>query len=199
MKILCCCYPLLNSLSLCFYFTIASSRFLYTCNLTNRNRPEDFLVQKESSLVCSASVTMPWVGRPPFLHLPLGTRINKGFADPFLQVFSRIFWKRLFWRWFLACSQFVHICRRSKGNFSLSAAPIITDFFRFHKQIISHYCDHYLRSHHPPAVCFRTGVHDPGIWLPLSSRVTALENRWHLSERSELCRRFSALSSLPGG
>ena len=68
MKILCCCYPLLNSLSLCFYFTIASSRFLYTCNLTNRKRPEDFLVQKESSLVCSASVTMPWVGRPPFLH-----------------------------------------------------------------------------------------------------------------------------------
>ena len=144
-------------------------------------------------------VSMPWKGRPPFLHLPLGTRINKGFADPFLQVFSRIFWKRLFWRWFLACSQFVHICRRNKGNFSLSAAPIITDFFRFHKQIISHYCDHYLRSHHPPAVSFRTGVHDPGIWLPLSSRVTALENRWHLSERSELCRRFSALSSLPGG
>ena len=98
----------------------------------------------------------------------------------------------------MACSQFVHICRRSKGNFSLSAAPIITDFFRFHKQIISHYCDHYLRSHHPPAVSFRTGVHDPGIWLPLSSRVTALENRRHLSERSELCRRFSALSSLPG-
>lgn len=49
----------------------------------------------------------------------------------------------------MACSQFVHICRRSKGNFSLSAAPIITDFFRLHKQIISHYCDHYLRSHHP--------------------------------------------------
>ena len=145
------------------------------------------------------SVSMPWKGRPPFLHLPLGTRINKGFADPFLQVFSRIFWKRLFWRWFLACSQFVHICRRSKGNFALSAAPIITDFFSFHKQIISHYCDHYLRSHQPPAVSFRTGVHDPGIWLPLSSRVTALENRWHLSERSELCRRFSALSSLPGG
>lgn len=47
-------YPLLNSLSLCFYFTIASSRFLYTCNLTNRKRPEDFLVQKESSLVCSS-------------------------------------------------------------------------------------------------------------------------------------------------
>ena len=67
MKILCCCYPLLNSLSLCFYFTIASSRFLYTCNLTNRKRPEDFLVQKESSLVCSASVTMPWVGRASFL------------------------------------------------------------------------------------------------------------------------------------
>ena len=67
MKILCCCYPLLNSLSLCFYFTIASSRFLYTCNLTNRKRPEDFLVQKESSLVCSASVTMPWVRRASFL------------------------------------------------------------------------------------------------------------------------------------
>ena len=170
-------------------------------------------------------VSMPWKGRPSFLHdvrgnvtklymncvnalngatfistpLPPETRINKGFADPFLQVFSRIFWKRLFWRWFLACSQFVHICRRNEGNFSLSAAPIITNFFRLHKQIIFHYCDHYLRSHHPPAVSFRTGVHDPGSWLPLSSRVTALENRWHLSERSELCRRFSALSSLPGG
>ena len=83
------------------------------------------------------SVAMPWMGRPPFLPLPLGTCINKGFADPFLQVFSRIFWKRLFWRWFLACSQFVHICRRSKGNFSLSAALIITDFFRFHKKIIT--------------------------------------------------------------
>ena len=148
--------------------------------------------------VINSGVSMPWKGRPPFLHLPLGTRINKGFADPFLQVFSRIFWKRLFWRWFLACSQFVHICRRSKGNFSLSAAPIITDFFRFHKQIISHYCDHYLRSHHPPAVSFRTGVHDPGIWLPLSSRVNALEKRWHLFERSELCHRFSVFSSLPG-
>ena len=68
MKILCCCYPLLNSLSLCFYFTIASSRFLYTCNLTNRKRPEDFLVQKESSLVCSSPATMPWVGRASFLH-----------------------------------------------------------------------------------------------------------------------------------
>ena len=130
---------------------------------------------------------MPWKGRPPFLHLPLGTRINKGFADPFLQVFSRIFWKRLFWRWFLACSHFVHICRRNEGNFSLSAAPIITDFFRFHKQIISHYCDHYLRSHHLPAVSFRTGVHDPGIWLPLSSQVTALENSGYLFEQSELC------------
>ena len=105
---------------------------------------------------------MPWMGRPSFLPLPPETRINKGFADPFLQVFSRIFWKRLFWRWFLACSQFVHIYRRNEGNFSLSAAPIITDFFRFHKQIISHYCDHYLRSHHPPAVSFRAGVHDPG-------------------------------------
>ena len=132
-------------------------------------------------------VSMPWMGRPSFLPLPPETRINKGFADSFLQVFSRIFWKRLFWRWFLACSQFVHICRRSKGNFSLSAAPIITDFFRFHKQIISHYCDHYLRSHHPPAVSFRTGVHDPGSWLPLSSQVTALENSGHLFEQSELC------------
>ena len=100
--------------------------------------------------ITEANVSMPWKGRPPFLHLPLGTRINKGFADPFLQVFSRIFWKRLFWRWFLACSQFVHIYRRNEGNFSLSAAPIITDFFRLHKQIIFHYCDHYLRSHHPP-------------------------------------------------
>ena len=82
-------------------------------------------------------VSMPWKGRPPFLPLPLGTCINKGFADPFLQVFSRIFWKRLFWRWFLACSQFVHICRRNESNFSLSAALIITDFFRFHKKIIT--------------------------------------------------------------
>ena len=130
---------------------------------------------------------MPWKGRPSFPHLPLGTRINKGFADPFLQVFSRIFWKRLFWRWFLACSQFVHICRRNKGNFSLSAAPIITDFFRLHKQIIFHYCDHYLWSRHLPAVSFRTGVHDPGSWLPLSSQVTALENSGHLFEQSELC------------
>ena len=164
-----------------------------------KGRPPFLQLHSRSWKFLVRNVSMPWKGRPPFLPLPLGTRINKGFADPFLQVFSRIFWKRLFWRWFLACSQFVHICRRSKGNFSLSAAPIITDFFRFHKQIISHYCDHYLRSHHPPAVSFRTGVHDPGIWLPLSSRVTALENRCHLSERSELCRRFSALSSLPGG
>ena len=49
------------------------------------------------------------------------------------------------------------------------------------------------------AVRFQTGVHDPGIWLPLSSRVTALENSGHLFERSELCPLFSALSSLPGG
>ena len=153
---------------------------------------------KQDDILNAKDVSMPWKGRPPFLHLPLGTRINKGFADPFLQVFSRIFWKRLFWRWFLACSQFVHIYRRNEGNFSLSAAPIITDFFRFHKQIISHYCDHYLRSHHPPAVSFRTGVHDPGIWLPLSSRVNALEKRWHLFERSELCHLFSAFSSRPG-
>jgi len=48
-----------------------------------------------------------------------------------------------------------------------------------------------------PAVSFRTGVHDPGIWLPLSARVTALKNRQHLSERSELCCLFFALSSLP--
>ena len=132
-------------------------------------------------------VSMPWMGRPSFLPLTPETRINKGFADPFLQVFSRIFWKRLFWRWFLACSQFVHIYRRNEGNFSLSAAPIITNFFRLHKQIIFHYCDHYLRSHHPPAVSFRAGIHDPGIWLPLSSQVTALENSGHLFEQSELC------------
>ncbi len=49
-----------------------------------------------------------------------------------------------------------------------------------------------------PAVSFRAGVHDPGIWLPLSARVTALKNRQHLSERSELCCLFFALSSLPG-
>ena len=42
------------------------------------------------------------------------------------------------------------------------------------------------------AVSVRTGVHDPGIWLPLSSRVTALENSGHLFERSELCPLFSA-------
>ena len=92
----------------------------------------------------------------------------------------------------MACSQFVHIYRRNEGNFSLSAAPIITNFFRLHKQIIFHYCDHYLRSHHLPAVSFRTGVHDPGSWLPLSSRVTALENSGHLFERSELCPRTQA-------
>ena len=105
MKILCCCYPLLNSLSLCFYFTIASSRFLYTCNLTNRKRPEDFLVQKESSLVCSASVTMPWVGRASFLPestsrwlLQLQHCVNalKG-RPPFLlsqtvQKYNSVFW-----------------------------------------------------------------------------------------------------------
>ena len=34
-----------------------------------------------------------------------------------------------------------------------------------------------------------------GGWLPLGAQVTALENRGHLSERSELCRLVFALSS----
>ena len=43
---------------------------------------------------------------------------------------------------------------------------------------------------------------DPGIWLPLSSRVAALENRRHLSERSELypfpSSRYSHSGEAPG-
>ena len=53
-----------------FIFSFYDGQFmiLFTCNLTNRKRPEDFLVQKESFLVFPFTVTMPWVGRPSFLR-----------------------------------------------------------------------------------------------------------------------------------
>ena len=87
---------------------------------------------------CNKACQCPERGDLHFHPLPPGTRMNKGFADPFLQVFSRIFWKRRFWRWNLACSQFVHIWRQKWRFFCLSAVLIIADFFLPHKQIISH-------------------------------------------------------------
>ena len=68
------------------------------CQCPERGDPHFYESTKQRIKHTVMFVSMPWKGRPSFLHLPLGTRINKGFADPFLQVFSRIFWKRRFWR-----------------------------------------------------------------------------------------------------
>ena len=49
------------------------------------------------------------LGFPSFLQHPSGTRRNKAFSRPFLQVFIWKFWKQGFSDCILYCSQFVHI------------------------------------------------------------------------------------------